>query len=94
MLFLLFIKHCIQAYAADKVGIPATIYVPLKTSSAKLRVVKQFGGCVEYHGHDCVETEVKARAASEASYALLNLHPVLSGRSVLYKSQMNRFVIR
>lgn len=53
------------AYAADKVGIPVTIYVPLKTSSAKLKVVKQFGGCVEYHGHDCVETEVKARAASE-----------------------------
>lgn len=68
-MFLLFIKHYIQAYAAGKVEIPATIYVPLKTSSAKVKVVKQFGGCLEYHGHDCVETEVKARAASEASHA-------------------------
>ncbi|XP_068694097.1 L-threonine ammonia-lyase-like [Montipora foliosa] len=53
------------AYASSKVGVPVTIYVPQTTSSAKVKAVKQFGGCLKYHGKDCVETEVKARADSE-----------------------------
>ena len=61
-----------QAYASSKVGVPVTIYVPQTTSSAKVKAVKQFGGCLKYHGKDCVETEVKARADSEASHAKLS----------------------
>ena len=54
-----------QAYVSNKIGVPVTIFVPQTTSPAKLKVVKQFGGTVKYHGEDCVDAEVKARAASE-----------------------------
>ncbi|RMX47406.1 hypothetical protein pdam_00019333 [Pocillopora damicornis] len=53
------------AYASSKVGTPVTIYVPETTSYAKLKVVKQFGGSVKFHGEDCVETEVTARNAAK-----------------------------
>lgn len=55
------------AYASSKVGTPVTIYVPKTTSSAKLKVVKQFGGTVEFHGEDCVEAEMTARSAAKES---------------------------
>lgn len=55
------------AYASSKVGTPVTIYVPKTTSSAKLKVVKQFGGTVEFHGEDCIEAEVTARSAAKES---------------------------
>ena len=54
-----------QAYASSKVGTPVTIYVPETTSYAKLKVVKQFGGFVKFHGEDCVEAEVTARNAAK-----------------------------
>ena len=54
-----------QAYASSKVGTPVTIYVPETTSYAKLKVVKQFGGSVKFHGEDCVEAEVTARNAAK-----------------------------
>lgn len=55
------------AYASSKVGTPVTIYVPETTSYAKLKVVKQFGGSVKFHGEDCVEAEVTARNAAKES---------------------------
>ncbi|PFX17255.1 L-threonine dehydratase catabolic TdcB [Stylophora pistillata] len=55
------------AYASSKVGTPVAIYVPKTTSSAKLKVVKQFGGTVKFHGEDCVEAEVTARSAAKES---------------------------
>ncbi|CAH3175755.1 unnamed protein product [Porites lobata] len=53
------------AYAANKVGVPVTIYVPQTTSPAKIKAVKQLGGSVSFHGEDCVEAEVKARSVSK-----------------------------
>ena len=55
----------LQAYAANKVGVPVTIYVPQTTSPAKIKAVKQLGGSVSFHGEDCVEAEVKARSVSK-----------------------------
>ena len=57
-----------QAYASKKVGVPVTIYVPQTASPAKLKVVKQLGGTLKYHGEDCVEAEVKARTVSEVNH--------------------------
>ena len=48
-----------------------TIYVPKTTSPAKLKVVKQFGGSLVYHGIDCVEAEVKARSVAEVNLFIL-----------------------
>lgn len=64
-MFIFFFCLLLQAYAANKVGVPVTIYVPQTTSSAKLKAVKQLGGFLSFHGEDCVEAEVKARSVSK-----------------------------
>jgi len=55
------------AYAAGKLGIDCTIYVPDDASPTKLENMKQFGTKIEIHGHDCVLAEAKAREVSERS---------------------------
>lgn len=47
--------------------------MPKTTSPAKLKVVKQFGGSLVYHGEDCVEAEVKARTVAEVNLFCLSL---------------------
>jgi threonine dehydratase len=55
------------AYAAGKLGIECTIYVPDDTSSTKLENMKQFGAKIEIHGHDCILAEAKAREVADGS---------------------------
>ena len=55
------------AYAAGKLGIDCTIYVPDDVSVAKLENMKQFGAKIEVHGDDCIKAEAKAREVSEES---------------------------
>ena len=53
------------AYAAGKLGIDCTIYVPEGASEAKIENMKQFGATIKIHGNDCIEAEGRARKSSE-----------------------------
>lgn len=53
------------AYAAGKLGIDCTIYVPEGASEAKIENMKQFGATIKIHGNDCIEAEGQARKSSE-----------------------------
>jgi len=53
------------AYAAGKLGIDCTIYVPDGASEAKIENMKQFGATIKIHGNDCIEAEGQARKSSE-----------------------------
>ncbi len=49
------------AYAANRLKIPCSIYVPEDSSTAKLSNMKNYGAIIKVHGKDCVDSEVKAR---------------------------------
>ncbi|KAK3709914.1 hypothetical protein QZH41_020040, partial [Actinostola sp. cb2023] len=51
--------------AMDILGISGIIYVPIMVESSKWKMIEQYGTNIEKHGHNCVETEMKARAYSE-----------------------------
>ena len=55
------------AYAAKKLDVACTIYVPENSSSAKLENMKQFGASIEVFGTDCIQAEGRARQVSELS---------------------------
>lgn len=55
------------SYGTQKLGIPATIYVPEDASNAKLENMKFYGAKIEFFGSDCVESETKGREVSIAS---------------------------
>ena len=55
------------AYGSQKLGIPATIYVPEDASHAKLDNMKLYGANIEFYGSDCVESEKKGREDSLAN---------------------------
>ena len=52
------------AYAAKKLNILCTIYVPEDTSSAKLKNMRNYGATIKVYGDDCVEAEKIAREVS------------------------------
>jgi len=55
------------AYGSQKLGIPATIYVPEDASDAKVDNMKLYGANIEFYGTDCIESEKKGREVSESS---------------------------
>tara|TARA_B110000438_G_scaffold55294_1_gene55339 strand:+ start:5892 stop:6845 length:954 start_codon:yes stop_codon:yes gene_type:complete len=52
------------AFAAGRLEISSTIYVPNDASSAKLENMRQYGASIEIYGNDCVQSEAKAREIS------------------------------
>ena len=49
------------SYAAQRLGIPATIFVPDFTSDAKKEAIRSYGGEVRIFGTDGLDTELHAR---------------------------------
>jgi threonine dehydratase len=49
------------AYAMAKLGVTGVIFVPEKTSSAKVESIRRFGGEVRFFGTDGLDTEIHAR---------------------------------
>ena len=55
------------AYAAQKLNVPCSIFVPLGASEAKLKNIKNYGAKIKEYGQDCVESELKARETTKYS---------------------------
>jgi threonine dehydratase len=49
------------AYASQILKVPCIVYVPEKSSEAKLTNMMSFGAEIRVHGVDCMEGEIKAR---------------------------------
>lgn len=49
------------AYASQILKVPCIVYVPEKSSEAKLANMMSFGAEIRVHGVDCMEGEIKAR---------------------------------
>ncbi|HIA28236.1 MAG TPA: threonine/serine dehydratase, partial [Planctomycetes bacterium] len=49
------------AWAAARLGCPATVYVPNHASPAKIEAIRSYGARVHLHGADCLESESRAR---------------------------------
>lgn len=54
------------AYAARELQCSSTLFVPEKTSSAKIDAIRGYGGDVRFFGTDGLDTEQHARAHAEA----------------------------
>ncbi len=54
-------------YAARQVETTATIYLPRNVSESKLAMMKHFGGNLIASSDDCLDAEITARQAAEAS---------------------------
>ena len=55
------------AFAAGRLNIDCTIYVPDNSSKAKIDNMRNYGSRVKVYGSDCIESELKARQASSES---------------------------
>ena len=55
------------AYAAQKLNVKCSIFVPNDASESKLQNIKNYGAKIEVHGKDCVESEIKAREVANLS---------------------------
>lgn len=55
------------AYAAQKLSVKCSIFVPNDASKAKLQNIKNYGAKIEVYGKDCVESEKKAREVANLS---------------------------
>ena len=55
------------AYACQKLRVPCIIYVPEKSSDAKLANMKSFGAEIRVHGKDCMDGELKAREVADST---------------------------
>jgi threonine dehydratase len=53
------------AYAMNKLGVGGVIFVPEKTSSAKVDAIRRSGGDVRFFGTDGLDTEIHAREYAE-----------------------------
>ena len=49
------------AYAAQKLNVKCSIFVPNDASEAKLQNIKNYDATIEIYGKDCVDSEIKAR---------------------------------
>ena len=54
------------AAAAQKLGVPATVYVPSTTPVSKRESIARFGASVLVHGDDCLVAEQHARTVAAA----------------------------
>jgi threonine dehydratase len=52
------------AYAASRLGCPATVFVPNYASEVKKSAIQGYGATVHVEGDDCVDTEALARVAA------------------------------
>ena len=55
------------AWAARRLGVRATVYVPAHASPAKVAMIRRYGAEVRHAGVDGVDTEAHARAVAEAA---------------------------
>jgi len=55
------------AYAMHKLDVSGVIFVPEKTSAAKVDAIRDYGGHVEFFGTDGLDTELHARAYADAN---------------------------
>lgn len=55
------------AYACKKLNVPSIIYVPEKSSDAKLANMKSYGAEIRVFGKDCMDGELKAREVAETT---------------------------
>ena len=55
------------AYACQKLEVPCVIYVPEKSSDAKLANMKSYGAEIRVFGKDCMDGELKAREVSDTT---------------------------
>ena len=53
------------AFGAQKLGIPATVYVPEHASPVKVAAMRRLGAQVRAHGDDALLSELEARKVSE-----------------------------
>ncbi len=53
------------AYAARKLGIAATVFVPTSTDEAKVNAIRALGATIDKVGDDCVHTEAYARLLAD-----------------------------
>lgn len=53
------------AYAMRKLGIDGVIFVPEKTSTAKVDAIRSYGGDVRFFGDDGLDTELHARTYAD-----------------------------
>ena len=53
------------AYAMRKLGIEGVIFVPERTSTAKVDAIRSYGGDVRFFGNDGLDTELHAREYAE-----------------------------
>jgi threonine dehydratase len=58
------------AYACQILNVPCIVYVPEKSSEAKLANMKNFGAEIRVHGEDCMEGELKAREVATRTGAI------------------------
>lgn len=49
------------AFAMNRLGVRGTIFVPEKTSAAKVDAIRRYGGDVQFFGTDGLDTEIHAR---------------------------------
>ena len=52
------------AYAAQKLNVRCSIFVPNGVSEAKLQNIKNYDAKIEVYGNDCVDSEMKARGVA------------------------------
>ena len=62
------------AYAMQKLGVGGVIFVPEKTSSAKVDAIRSYGGDVRFFGTDGLDTELHAREYA-AAHGMFYLSP-------------------
>ena len=75
------------AYHAGRLGIPATIVMPVTTPFNKIKHTRDFGACVIQHGQSLVEADTEARRIA-AEQGLTFIHPyddplVIAGQGTL-----------
>ena len=62
------------AFAMSKLGVDGVIFVPEKTSAAKVDSIRRFGGDVRFFGTDGLDTEMHARAYAD-EHGMVYLSP-------------------
>ena len=62
------------AFAMNSLGVRGTIFVPQKTSTAKVDAIRRFGGDVQFFGTDGLDTEIHAREYA-AEHGMCYLSP-------------------
>jgi threonine dehydratase len=75
------------AYHAGRLGIPATIVMPVTTPFNKVKHTRDFGATVIQHGHSLVEADAEARRIAQEQ-GLTFIHPyddplVIAGQGTL-----------